>query len=131
MRRYDDPVEVLRGPVRGEGGRAMPAPEQFLWHGRLWKIRSVVAHWVETAPWWHSVPARAVLGEEAGGVEDREGALGQRDWDTLQDELLAEREFWRVVAGRPGSPQHGMTSGVFDLAHDRTDDCWQLVGCQD
>ena len=43
MRRYDDPVEVrsgwLEGPAhRGEG------PEQFLWRGRLWKVRAMLAH---------------------------------------------------------------------------------------
>ena len=47
MRRYDDPVEVRTGLVRG-------GPEQFLWRGRLWKVRAVLAHWVETGPWWQS-----------------------------------------------------------------------------
>ena len=45
MRRYADPVEVRRGwvsDVETEG------PEQFLWHGKLWKVRAVLAHWVET-----------------------------------------------------------------------------------
>lgn len=131
MRRYDDSVEVLRGPARADAQTA-PAPEQFLWNGRLWKVRSVVAHWVETAPWWHSPRAMAVTGEEPGrGTRDtRAGEQAGRDWDEVQGDLLAEREFWRVVAGRPG-PQHEVTSGVFDLAHDRTDDGWQLVGCQD
>ena len=53
MRLYDDPVEVRRGETEG--------PDQFLWHGRLWKVRSVLAHWVETAPWWQSTGARACL----------------------------------------------------------------------
>ena len=47
MRRYDDPVEVRKGMVGGT-----EAPEQFLWRGRLWKVSDVVAHWVETGPWW-------------------------------------------------------------------------------
>src|SRR3546814_9682200 len=50
MRRYDDPVEVRRGMV-GQGDRQVEAPEQFLWRGTLWKVREVVAHWVETGPW--------------------------------------------------------------------------------
>ena len=54
MRRYDDPVEVRKGWVTG-----MEAPEQFLWHGRLWKVRAVLAHWVETGAWWQSAGARA------------------------------------------------------------------------
>ena len=63
MRRYDDPVEVRSGWVespahRGEG------PEQFLWRGRLWKVRAVLAHWVETGPWWQSSGVRAVIGSD-------------------------------------------------------------------
>lgn len=68
MRRYDDPVEVRKGLVG-----AVEAPEQFLWRGRLWKVRDVIAHWVETGPWWQS----------SGASPD----------------LLGERELWRVEAG--------------------------------
>ena len=59
MRRYDDPVETRMGLVSGIEG-----PEQFLWRGRLWKVRAVVAHWVETGPWWQSGGARAVIGSD-------------------------------------------------------------------
>src|SRR3954465_1694855 len=59
MRRYDDPVETRMGLVSGVEG-----PEQFLWRGRLWKVRAVVAHWVETGPWWQSGRARAVIGSD-------------------------------------------------------------------
>ena len=37
MTKYDDPVEVRRGETEG--------PDQFLWRGRLWKVRAVLAHW--------------------------------------------------------------------------------------
>ena len=59
MRRYDDPVETRMGLVSGVEG-----PEQFLWRGRLWKVRAVIAHWVETGPWWQSGGARAVIGSD-------------------------------------------------------------------
>ena len=49
MRRYADPVEVRKGWV---SDAETEGPEQFLWHGRLWKVRAVLAHWVETGPWW-------------------------------------------------------------------------------
>lgn len=94
MRLYDDPVEVRRGATQG--------PDQFMWRGRLWKVRAVLAHWVETAPWWQSSDAP-------------EGA-----------DLLAERELWRVEAGRG---QH--RTGVFELSFSWSDGCWQLVGCAD
>ncbi len=92
MRQYDDPVEVRRGDTAG--------PEQFLWRGRLWKVRAVVAHWVETGPWWQA--------------------------STSPVDPIAERELWRVEAGRDLE-----TIGVFDLSFDWTDGCWQLVGCLD
>ena len=72
MRLYDDPVEVRRGETEG--------PEVFLWRGRLWKVRAVLAHWVPTGA-------------------DR-----------------AERELWRVEAGRGIS-----TCSVFDLSFTGTD----------
>jgi hypothetical protein len=107
MRQYDDPVEVRRGEAED--------PDQFLWRGRLWKVRTVVAHWVETGPWWQ--------GTQDGAATD----------------LLAERELWRVEAGRgPGARRAARavagdeeTFGVFDLSLDWTDGRWQLVGCQD
>ena len=38
MRRYDDPVDVRKGLVQGSTG-SVEGPEQFLWRGRLWKVR--------------------------------------------------------------------------------------------
>ena len=108
MRQYDDPVEVRRGEAED--------PDQFLWRGRLWKVRAVVAHWVETGPWWQ-------------GGSDGEPSR------TVTD-LVAERELWRVEAGRGiqgGRQQAGdqQSYGVFDLSFDWTDGRWQLVGCLD
>ena len=106
MRQYDDPVEVRRGETED--------PDQFLWRGRLWKVRAVVAHWVETGPWWQTaVRPRAAQAEPAAA------------------DLVAERELWRVEAGR-GMPSAAQESyGVFDLSFDWTDGRWQLVGCLD
>jgi hypothetical protein len=141
MRRYDDPVEVRRGPVGGVPATLAPgadahsdesAPAQFLWRGRLWKVRAVLAHWVETGPWWSSPGVRAVIGSEAA-VEPEAGPRPLGD-------LITERELWRVEAGRgravgaagavgpDGEPD---TGGVFDLAFDWADGRWQLVGCVD
>jgi hypothetical protein len=130
MRRYADPVEVRRGPV--EPGPGAEGPQQFLWHGRLWKVRAVLAHWVETSPWWQSSGVHAVIGAESAAAETTEPArlpLG---------DLLTERELWRVEAGRPrppavtpdGETESGV-SGVFDLSFDWADGCWTLVGCTD
>lgn len=119
MRQYDDPVEVRRGEAED--------PDQFLWRGRLWKVRAVVAHWVETGPWWQAGPG----GDPGGGPES--GADGDRP--AAVDDLVAERELWRVEAGRgmAGLRQAGeaQSYGVFDLSFDWSDGRWQLVGCLD
>ena len=137
MRRYADPVEVRQGPVdhgvdRGVDQGATEGPQQFLWRGRLWKVRAVLAHWVETGPWWQSGGARAVVGSEDAVAE-----TAQRARIPVGD-LLSERELWRVEAGRPRPPaltpdgevERGV-SGVFDLSFDWADGRWTLVGCTD
>jgi hypothetical protein len=119
MRRYDDPVETRMGQVSGQEG-----PEQFLWRGRLWKVRAVLAHWVETGPWWQSGGARAVIGSDEPVADPEVSAgAGLRGAD-----LLGERELWRVEAGRGPDSDGG---GVFDLSFDWTDGRWALVGCAD
>jgi hypothetical protein len=123
MRRYDDPVEVRRGAGVGPGGPTdlEEGPEQFLWHGRLWKVRAVLAHWVETGPWWQSQDARAVVGT------DEPGATAPVAGGPRGTGLLAERELWRVEAGR-GADDAG---GVFELSFSWDDGSWLLVGCAD
>lgn len=92
MRRYDEPIEVRSGEVDGE-----PAPVQFLWRRRLWRVMSVETRWKETADWWSR-------GDDAGG------------------DLLDESEIWRVVA----APGAWATPGVYELAHPVAGDEWRL-----
>jgi hypothetical protein len=126
MRRYDDTIEVRRGLVNGT-----EAPEQFLWRGRLWLVHDVMAHWIETGPWWEQREAQAVLGTDAGsgpgdsGAPDVSGADGQ-----VCTDLLSEREVWRVGAasGRAGF-RAGVASGqrgIFDLVFDWGAGSWRL-----
>jgi hypothetical protein len=124
VRRYDDPVEVRKGVVGNSiSGGEIEAPEQFLWRGRLWKVRDVLAHWVETGPWWQSSGVRAVIGSDEAGSP---AASGPGRFDLRGADLLGERELWRVEAGvGPAS------SGIFDLSFDWSDGNWQLVGCVD
>ena len=87
----------------------------------------MLAHWVETGPWWQSTGARAVIGSEEAAAESR-----TRGPQSVGD-LLTERELWRVEAGRgrltpDGEPDGG---GVFDLSFDWADGRWTLVGCTD
>ena len=114
MRRYDDPVEVRKG--------ADEDPEQFLWRGRLWQVREVVAHWVETGAWWTRRTAdQSDQSHQAGGVDT---------------DLLREREVWRVAAARGrfaafASPEHDPGFGVFDLVFSWSEGSWQLVRAVD
>ena len=41
-----EPVEVRRDEN--------DEPIQFVWHDRLYLVRGVLAHWVESTPWWSS-----------------------------------------------------------------------------
>ncbi|MBA2698197.1 MAG: hypothetical protein H0U61_05425 [Nocardioidaceae bacterium] len=127
MRSYHDVIDVRRGLVAGQ-----EAPEQFLWRDRLWVVRDVLAHWVETGAWWEQAGLAALLGAgvtpdsgtSADGATVGAGLSGGR----LGAELLAERDVWRVEAGRGRA---GGTAGVFDLAFDWGDAQWRLIGCAD
>ena len=74
MRRYDEPIAVRAGEVDG-----LPAPVEFLWRRKLWRVLGVESRWRETADWWS-------LKES--------------------DDLLAEAEVYRVLAcsGRSALP---------------------------
>ena len=77
----------------------------------------MVAHWVETGPWWQSAEARAAL-----GAEDRV---------TTGRDLTAEREVWRVEAGRGAQDLESLGRGVFDLSFDWAKGDWHLARAVD
>ena len=129
MRRYEDPVDVRKGWVTGVEG-----PEQFLWHGRLWKVRAVLAHWVETTPWWQSSGVRAVVGSDEATPDagpDAGPDTGPDPAGGPGTDLLVERELWRVEAGAGRAVGDVPGGGVFDLSFDWTEGAWLLVGCAD
>ncbi len=99
-RTYADPIDVRREERRPPGGR----PEQFLWRGRLYVVRAVVAHWIESSAWW------------GGSRRALEGAIPPH-----------EHEVWRVEAqaGRSDS------AGVYDLRRDTGADVWVLARAMD
>lgn len=94
-RRYDDPVEVRR---RDDD------PAEFLWRGRFYAVREVLARWVETGAWWQHPEA-----------------------PTHGSTLAGEREVWRVEATR--GRVHG--AGVYDLCFDWAAGGWTLLRAQD
>ncbi len=95
-RTYSDPIDVRRVPDQApERG-----PSQFLWRGRLYVVRAVIAHWIESSAWW------------GGSRRALEGAIAAH-----------EHEVWRVEAqaGRSDS------CGVYDLRRDVAADRWVLA----
>ncbi|TIC80963.1 DUF6504 family protein [Nocardioides sp. GY 10127] len=133
MRRYEEDVEVRRGEVAGWPGEEGPA--QLLWRGRLWRVRAVLARWIETGAWWGGGDADALRGTDEPAAARREvpGRVpGQVPGDgDLLERLLVERECWRVEVGRGRDVGAGDGGGVVELAFDTVDGRWQLVGCAD
>jgi hypothetical protein len=104
----DEPIDVLRR--HGE-------PAHFIWHGQLYLVREVIAHWIQVSG--------------VGGAGEVPSFLLRADWgvravDTaiLSHEQDFERELWSVRAsiGRSGE------AGVFQLCHDVPDSSWLMVG---
>lgn len=146
-RLHADPVEVRRTDT-GAG----PEPAQFLWRGRLYVVREVLARWTESGGWWRAAAVRALTaGDDLrdGGQEgvDAAGAVletapipaspkwAQRAWGepapdvgaAVRDGLAAvddrERSWWRVEAGRGAAAG----TGVFDLCLDEGAGTWVLT----
>ena len=114
-RRYDDPVDVRRRD---------DAPAEFLWRGRLYVVREVLTHWVESGAWWRGPAARSVLGldtstGEASPAPAPPGAVTM----SIDDEL----EVWRVEAS--AGRMHG--TGVFDLGFAWSQGSWTLLQALD
>lgn len=117
-RTYADPIDVRRAsrpsveqPLGPPSDPTHPSgssvdeppgarPEQFLWRGRLYVVREVIAHWIESSAWW------------GGSKRALEGAIPPH-----------EHEVWRVEAqaGRCDS------AGVYDLCRDISADRWVLA----
>lgn len=96
--RCGEPVEVRRGESP-DGRPGDDAPAQFLWRGRLYVVRAVLASWTETGRWWRDAALRSD---------------GERDW-------------WRVEAdsGRLAAMSAGR--GVYDLCFDWSCGAWSLA----
>ena len=95
-RRYDDPVEVRR---RDDD------PAEFLWRGRFYAVREVLARWVETGAWWQR-PDGPPTGTAAA--------------------LAASAR-----CGGSRRPAAGAGAGVYDLCFDWTAGGWTLLRAQD
>lgn len=69
MWEFDDAVEVHSVSVDG-----VQTPDQFLWRGRLWRVRAIRSQWTETAAWWE----RGVIG--TGQTHDSHAQVPHADF---------------------------------------------------
>lgn len=88
-RRYADQVAV-----RAESTADGIYPIEFNWRGERYRVKSVLARWIEASPWW-----RDPSYQQSSGQQQDEGLKG-------------ERLVWRIEAGRSAAHR-----GVYDLCH--------------
>lgn len=103
-RLHTDVVEVARRDDE---------PAQFLWRGRLYVVREVLARWTESGGWWRSAAVQAVSsgdGEAGAAISPAAVDDGEQDW-------------FRVEAGSG----RAAGTGVYDLCFDWTTGGWSLA----
>ncbi|MEY9963717.1 hypothetical protein ABIA33_001750 [Streptacidiphilus sp. MAP12-16] len=98
--RHADLVEV-------RGGQDQPT--HFLWRDRIYAVREVLGHWIESGAWRGEARAVPVAPAVPAAVD------------------AAEREVWRVEA----SPGRCFAAGVYDLSFDRAAGRWTLTSTTD
>ena len=109
-RLHSDPVEVRRRD---------DVPEQFLWRGRLYVVREVLARWTEAGGWWRGTAVRGLTSGEAGGSD---GPASVDDH---------EQDWWRVEADSGRHEALSAGRGVYDLCFDWSRGAWSLARVQD
>lgn len=123
-------------------------PDQFLWRGRLFVVRAVLARWTEAGEWWRAPAVRSLASGDASApgqvVTPLETApipsspkWAQRAWGEPAPDVGAavgpvalddgERDWWRVEAdsGRAAALSGG--PGVYDLCFAWATNDWSLA----
>ena len=110
MRTYGEVIAIRIGS--GSGSHAVPAPghisdvmiagSQFLWRSRIYVIRDVLAHWIESGTWWTS--RHRSVNEPATDLDQQRSVS--------RDVGATERWVWRVEAAAGSSA----IVGVYDVA---------------
>lgn len=136
-RLHTDVVEVARRDDE---------PAQFLWRGRLYVVREVLARWTESGGWWRSAAVQAV--SSGDGSADPLAPLetapipssprwAQRAWGEPAPDVGAavapasvddgEQDWFRVEAGAGRSGSGTAGTGVYDLCFDWSTGGWSLA----
>jgi hypothetical protein len=112
-------IEVRRG---GSGARDL-APEQFLWRGRLFMVRTVLDQWVESGTWCLSPVDSGRAGTRSEPGELGAGrVLAVLDAEQALVVLGEQRECWLVEA----SPGRHAEPGVYELSFDPVSTRWAV-----
>ena len=122
-------------------------PAQFLWRGRLYVVREVLARWTESGGWWRTPAVQALSAGDAlsaAAVPDPLAPFatqplplsptwGQRAWGEPAPEVGAvvspgsiddgEQDWFRVEAGAG----RAAGTGVYDLCFDTATGGWSLA----
>lgn len=126
-----------------EVARRDDEPVQFLWRGRLYVVRAVLARWTESGSWWRSAAVRAVADGDAAEADPlapldtapipSSPRWAQRAWGEPAPEVGAvvtpgaiddgEQDWFRVEAGAGRSAG----TGVYDLCFDWSTGSWSLA----
>jgi len=146
VRRYEEPIEVRAragelspcgasgdrpdaGARAGEDGEQVPTA--FLWRGRLYVVRDVLAHWSQRRPWWREALDPREDTDLPDSRDSRaDAAGGQRVVGSLRTVAELEQDVWRVEA----SPGRLHQAGVYDLAREGRGDAscsWRLLRVAD
>jgi hypothetical protein len=99
-----------------------PVPDQFLWRGRLYVVREVLARWTESGSWWRGTSMSAVVTGDDLGTAIASTSLCVDDRAT---------QWWRVEAdsGRLAAMSAG--AGVYDLCFTESTAQWSLKRVMD
>jgi len=118
MRTYGEVISIRTGSAgagsagAGSSGAGsaggVAVGNQFLWRSRIYVVRTVLAHWVESGTWWTSLQRqskpRAVLSASGDDV--------LVEPSITRDVGATERWVWRVEAAAGSSAP----IGVYDVA---------------
>ncbi|MBC7372855.1 MAG: hypothetical protein H7323_02540 [Frankiales bacterium] len=105
-------------------------PAQFLWRGRLYKVREVLSRWTESGGWWRGA---GVLALSAGDGQATDPLAPLQTAQIPVSALAAsvddgEQDWFRVEAGCPPFTGPGSAgTGVFDLCFSWSSGGWTLA----
>ena len=113
MRTYGEVISIRTGSAGGDAGGSqfsggVAVGNQFLWRSRIYVVRAVLAHWVESGIWWTSLQRQSkprVI--PSGSVDDV-----PVEPSITRDVGATERWVWRVEAAAGSSSP----IGVYDVA---------------